>query len=90
MKKEHKSIYSAMVAFQKDCPSINLDSEVEVPTKNGAKYKFKYASLANIVNTIRPIMSEHGLGFTHLVTNEGVQCVIFHESGEEIKSQPYK
>lgn len=94
MKEETKEIFSALVEFQKYCPAIELDSNVDIngKTKAGKDYKvtFKYASLANIIKTIKPVLSNNGLAFTHLVGSEGVTCVLMHESGQSIQSPPYK
>ena len=83
--KEGIDIYKALIEFQKKCPEISLDSEVAFKS-----VKFKYASLPHIIKTIRPIMASCGLGFTHLVSSNGVMCVLVHESGQSIQSEPFK
>lgn len=89
-----KEINSALVQFKKNCPEINLDAEVKMKgkTKDGNQYEigFKYASLPNILKTTKEPLTNAGLVVYHLVDNEGVTCVLAHESGQEIKSNPFK
>ena len=47
------SFAKALIEFQYECPPIEKDAEVEVRTKTGGKYYFKYATFGNIVQTIK-------------------------------------
>lgn len=48
--------------------------------------KNKYASLDAIIETVKPILSKHGLCFIQTVTSIGVETIIMHTSGEFLKS----
>lgn len=78
----------AMVAFQKECPTIEKDAKVEITKKTGGKFTFKYASYGNIIETVKPLLNKNGIWFYHQTDQEkGVRCVIEHESGEKRKSK---
>lgn len=82
-----QSIAKALGAFQSELPTINLDREVEVKTKTGGSYKFRYATYRNIVETVKPLLAKHHLSFTHLVEPDGsVTTMLLHESGEFLTS----
>lgn len=82
-----QSIAKALGAFQAELQTINLDREVEVKTKAGGTYKFKYATYRNIVETVKPLLAKHNLSFTHLVEPDGsVTTMLLHESGEFLTS----
>lgn len=82
-----QNIAKALGAFQAELPTITLDREVEVKTKTGGSYKFKYATYKNIVETTKPILAKHNLSFTHLVEPDGsVTTMLLHESGEYLTS----
>lgn len=62
--------------------------EVENATKNAANphFRSKYADLAEVINTVRPVFSSNGLAVTQFPAYENgvasVETVITHESGE--------
>lgn len=70
------------------------DAQAEI--ENAAKaskndhLKNRYADLAEILNTVRPVFSRHGLAFTQLPSMENgqvcVETVLTHKSGEWISS----
>lgn len=83
-----RELASALSKFQAQVPKIDLDREVEVSTKSGWNYKFKYATFANILEKIRIPLSESGLSFTQLVNEDGsVTTILMHTSGEWISSK---
>ena len=55
----------ALSLFQSKAPKIEMDSNVEFN-----KVKFNYATLGNILNTIRPIMKEAGLCVSQVIEHE--------------------
>lgn len=74
------SFNRAMAAFQAECPVIE-----KANTADTGKYKYKFADLPQIANTIRPFLDKHGLSYTfdsemseHTVA---VICVISHIDG---------
>lgn len=82
-----KELAAALSKFQASVPKIDLDREVEVQTKTGGKYKFRYATFANIIDKIKKPLSEHGLAYSQLVNENGsVTTILMHESGEWISS----
>lgn len=79
---EKKNIYSALAKFQGKCPEINLDGEVKFGNTN-----FKYATLANIIKTMKGELAECGLAVFHTIDNNKLTTVLCHsESGETIES----
>ena len=62
--------------------------EMENAGKNSVNphFKSKYADLAEILNTVRPVLSKHGLAVTQFPAFEGgtahVETILTHESGE--------
>ena len=71
-------LYTAIAAFQQEVPVIH---------KGTQGYGYSYADLPTILSIINPLMSKHGLGFTQMMTELGLETTIFHcESGEKISS----
>jgi hypothetical protein len=71
-------LYSAIAAFQQEVPVIH---------KGTQGYGYSYADLPTILSIINPLMAKHGLGFTQMMTELGLETTIFHcESGEKISS----
>lgn len=66
--------------------------EVENATKGSVNphFRSKYADLAEVLNTIRPVFAEHGLSFLQSTAFDGamvhVHSVLAHESGGLISS----
>lgn len=69
-------------------------AEVENPknTSINPQFKSKYAPLDVVINTVRPVMSKHGLSFVQSTGSEGeniiIKTLLMHESGEWIESDP--
>ncbi len=69
-----------------------FQGEVENATKsaNNPFFKSKYADLAEVLNTVRPLMSKHGLALAQFPSYEGnseqgivsVETVLMHLSGQ--------
>ena len=55
-------------------------------TATNPHFKSKYADLAEIINTVRPVLAKHGLSVTQFPSYDGtlahVETIIAHESGE--------
>lgn len=82
-----KELATALSKFQIQVPKIDLDREVEVATRTGGKYKFRYATFANILEKIRKPLSENGLSFSQIVNEDGsVTTILMHSSGEWLTS----
>lgn len=72
----------ALSAFQADLPAVHKNSTVQVATRSGGSYNFAYATLDNIIETVRPHLKEHGLAFSQFVDDGGLTTIIMHTSGE--------
>jgi hypothetical protein len=76
---------AALVAAQKDLTNPKFD-------KQNPHYHSKYASLAGIIDTVRPALLKHGLAVVQPIetgTTSGtiqVHTILIHTSGESIKS----
>lgn len=79
-----KSLAEALLTFHVKIDTINMDSK-------NPFFKSKYASLTNILETIKEPLIESGLVITQLPTNEnGLVTMLIHaESGEWISSEYY-
>jgi len=71
---------------------VKAQGELENASKNASNphYKSKYADLAEILNTVRPVFSKNGLSFvqcpTFLDGVASVETMLMHESGEWLSS----
>jgi hypothetical protein len=75
-------------------PAIHKGRTATVKTKAGPSYSYDYADLADVLDSVQPILSVNGLVLTHeqSTTREplGVEtvAVLLHESGEEKRGLP--
>lgn len=77
-KQPNAQLFEALIAFQAEVPAIKKDS-------TNPFFKSKYASLDTIVETIKPLMKKHGLGFMQFPAGENeLKTVIIHKSGEAL------
>jgi hypothetical protein len=85
-----KNLIKALIEFQDKVPAIELNSEVEIKgkSKTGKDYKlkFKYADLPYIIKTIKPVLKECGLVFSHVMQGDKVGCMLYHQDGDHIES----
>jgi hypothetical protein len=71
-----KNLYKALAAFQVECPVIFKDT---------TGYGYTYADLPAIFKVIMPLLDKHGLGFTQILRDNGVETTVFHiETGESV------
>lgn len=82
------SAFSVMV---NEIPIVAKTSEANIQTKSGSSYKIKYASLDEIVEVVRPILSRHGfaVNFKHDQENAAtirIVCVLRHRDGHSIEN----
>ena len=75
-----ENISKALVQFQAEFKGVDLD---------GKGHNYRYATLGNIVNKIRPVMEKCGLSFNHayIKENSTMRCTIVHSSGETLVSE---
>lgn len=82
-----KNLAIALAKFQ---------AEVKNPpnTANNPFFKSKYAPLSEVLNTVRPILSKHGLSVVQAPSTEEnnivITTILIHESGEFIEPEPLK
>lgn len=73
---------------------VKFQMEVENPknTASNPMFKSKYAPLDVVINTVKPILTKHGLSFMQSTGSEGesiiISTMLLHESGEWIESEP--
>ena len=76
----------ALAAVQRVLPRIDKGKTAEVPTKNGGKYTYSYADLADVSAQILPLLGANGLSFTSWPTLTANRFVLryelLHSSGE--------
>ena len=83
-----ESIKNLAVALSK------FQSEVENPknTADNPFYHSKYAPLQDVLNTVRPLLSKHGLSVIQSPAGDGqsvsITTMLLHESGEWIEFEP--
>lgn len=79
-------LYRAIARFQGDCPTIDLNKNVNVQNKDQsrASYKYDYATLDNILTGTKAARAKHELGVIFAPCVGGpVTCRIVHgDSGE--------
>lgn len=71
------NISEALRKFQDNVPAV---------TKEARANYGKYATLGNMIDTVRPTLSEQGLTFSQLPDGEGLTTILMHKSGEWIKA----
>jgi len=80
-----KEIVPDLIKFQSEMEPLELDAEVKVNTEKG-EYKFKYATLKNIIESTRKILADNNLAIIQTVGEGGsVTTLLMHSSGEWIK-----
>lgn len=73
-----KNIYEALLAFQKE--RITIPRNGVGRTSSGQPYK--YSTLDDTINTIRPVLEKYGMGFTQIVINDQLLTELFHAESE--------
>lgn len=87
MSEEINEIANALSAFQGSVKQPKLNKEVEVKTKTGGKYKFKYADLSACADAAAPALKANGLAVSQIVSNWTLITLLTHKSGQWIKSE---
>lgn len=88
-----KNIAFALAQFQGETINPPKRKTAEVPMKNGGRFTYKYADLADVVETIRPALSKYGLAFiqNQVESPKGTVAVytqLLHKSGESMIFDP--
>jgi ERF superfamily len=76
---EVKELAKALAGFQ---------AEVANVPKNGVNpfFKSKYATLENVIDTIRPTLKKNGLSFAQFPDGDGLTTILMHTSGEWLEA----
>jgi hypothetical protein len=80
----------ALVAAQSEMPIVERDGSAEVERGNGegSTKQYQYTSLGSMLQTVRPILSKHGLAVIqggdgeHVDGHICMETTIIHESGQ--------
>lgn len=64
-------IFKALVAFQKELPSVSKGN-----TAKAGSFSYKYADLTDVTEKIMPLLSKHGLAFYAAPTMSGDRFVL--------------
>lgn len=79
---EVASLFEAWALAQAKIEAVSQNREVEVKMKSGGKYSYSYATLANILHTIREPLTANGLWYTQYVRDGEMITRVFHKSGQ--------
>lgn len=77
--KKHPNIYAALSAFQGELKPMAKTGKVSFEAGKG-KVEFAYTPLGEIMSTIYPLLSKHGLSVRHEITEKGVEAILTHET----------
>lgn len=77
--KEDTEFVKALCAFQAEVGSVGKDS-------TNPFFKSKYASLENIITTIKPLLAKHGLAYAQFPDGDGLTTAIMHVGGGGLKA----
>lgn len=80
------SLAAALIAAQSEFPPITRDKEVEVKTRSGGVYTFKYAPLDSIIEKVRPVLTKNGLAFIQSAGDKNICTRLIHSSGEWLET----
>lgn len=86
------NLAAALVKVQAELPKLERDRTVVVTQKSGDTYSYSYATLANLSETVLPLLAKNGLSFVAMPGSgaDGKMCVryhLLHESGEEMTGE---
>lgn len=79
-------LYAALAKAQQSFKPIPRNREVEVTTKAGQKYKFRYATLDAVIDATREALASNGLAQVCIIGNGKITVTLAHESGESVSS----
>lgn len=75
------NVYKALSSLQKELKPFSRTVTVDT-----GKYKYSYTPLDEIMKEIYPLLGKNSLSVHHETTDKGVECVLAHSSGEELRS----
>lgn len=85
----HPNLAAALAAFQSELPKLTKDEKAKVKgeTKDGRSYdrSYGYADLAQVVETVLPVLGKHGLSVTSKTIladgNLTLEVALLHDGG---------
>lgn len=80
-------LITALAAARAEFGPIRRTKTVSVTKKSGGTYTFRYAPYEEIVEAVEKPLLGHGIVFTHVIENEELVTLLFHESGEWMQSR---
>lgn len=85
-----QNLAEAVAAVQLRLPQVVRSETAKVPTKSGPGYSYNYATLADVNQSVLPLLAEHGLAFLCLPTlrDDGTFALeyrLLHVSGEAVE-----
>lgn len=94
-KEENKTVVSrseSIIEIAKALSNFQADVKNPINTTTNSFFKNKYATLADVLNEVRPVLAKHGLSFIQTPTGDGVtvtlSTLLMHSSGEWIELAP--
>ena len=75
----NQKILEALSKAQGEFPEI-------IKEKVNPHFKSKYADIAAVIATIKPVLAKHGLGFRQTIQGGEMVTTVFHASGETLES----
>lgn len=76
----------AFSKFKAEHPKVTLDEQVEVATKKGGKYYFKFASLPQVKEKVDPFLNSNGLAVSQLIDGSSLTTILMHSSGDYLEA----
>lgn len=82
-------LVKALIAASKELKNPPKNKTAHVQSQKGS-FKYDYSDLADVIDTVRPVLAKHGLAVMHLMDRMGdgwtLTARIWHESGEYVDS----
>jgi hypothetical protein len=79
---ELNEIFSAFSKFTGEVPNLLKSDTVKVQTKSGSSYNFRYVTLDDAIDTVKPYLTKNGLAISQLETGKSVITLLTHSSGQ--------
>lgn len=80
----------ALAKAQAEMKNVNKEKTAEIKSERGS-YEYRYATLADGIEAIRPALSKHGIAFTQITRPVGDTLFLYtrliHSSGEFLESE---
>ena len=80
------AIAEALSKAQGEVSNPPRNRTVTVRTKTNASYQFSYTTLDVLLETVRPVLSKHGLAIVQTIEGDTVETLLLHISGEYVGS----